>query len=173
MAKTVVAMYDEITDVQNVVGELDRRGFPREKISVVTKDTRPEAREVVEDEGTHAGEGAGIGAAAGAVLGGIAGLLVDLGLLLIPGIGPLLVAGPIAVALTGAGVGAGTGAIVGALVGLGIPEEEARYYSEGIRRGGTLIAVEAPDADVDRAEKILQRFGPVDINERAASWDTT
>jgi hypothetical protein len=111
-----------------------------------------------------------VGAGAGALVGSIGGLLVGLGALTIPGIGPILAAGPIAAALAGAGVGAAAGGVIGALADLGIPEDEAQHYAEGIRRGGTLVAVKTDDSASERAMDIMYRHGPIDLEERAAHW---
>jgi uncharacterized protein (TIGR02271 family) len=104
-------------------------------------------------------------------------LLVGLGALAIPGIGPVVAAGPLAAALSallGAGAGAVAGSVagglLGALVDMGIPEEQAGYYAEGVRRGGALLTVEAEDKDLDRISTMLNRFNPVDINQRVESW---
>jgi hypothetical protein len=114
--------------------------------------------------------GVAAGAGIGAALGGIAGLVVGLGVLAIPGIGPIVAAGPLATTLAGAGIGAAAGGIIGALTDVGIPEEEAGYYAEGIRRGGTLLTVRANENQVSRATQILNRFSPTDIKQRATEW---
>jgi hypothetical protein len=93
--------------------------------------------------------------------------------LAIPGIGPVLVAGPIAATLIGAGVGAVTGGLIGALVDLGVPEEEAGYYAEGIRRGGTLVTLIVSDHMADHAIEIMDNHDPVDIEERVTSWQSS
>jgi hypothetical protein len=72
--------------------------------------------------------------------------------------------------LLGAGVGAAVGGLVGALVDAGLSEEHAGYYAEGVRRGGTLVSVEAEDRDVDRIIDNLDLHNPVDINERVSNW---
>jgi len=123
-------------------------------------------------------EGAGAGAVGGGVLGGVLGLLVGVGALAIPGIGPVLAAGPLAAALgtagastlVGAGVGAATGGIVGGLVGLGIPEEDAGMYAEGVRRGGTLVTAQVTDNLADRAAQIMGRDGTVDLDTAGETW---
>ncbi len=169
MARTVVGVYDDREQAQRVVQDLVDSGIGRNDISLMTRDPR-EGREVREERGHHAAEGAGAGAGIGALLGGAGGLLVGLGALAIPGIGPLVAAGPLAAALAGAGIGAGVGALVGALVGMGIPEDEAEYYSEAVRRGGTLVAVRSSDEMTERAVSIMERHDPVDIERRAAEW---
>jgi hypothetical protein len=106
----------------------------------------------------------------GAALGGVIGLLVGLAVLAIPGIGPVLMAGPLVAALTGAGVGAVAGGLVGVLMDAGVPEEDAQNYTDGVRHGGTLVSVHAADDLLERATGILNRYHPVDLQERAAEW---
>jgi uncharacterized protein (TIGR02271 family) len=119
---------------------------------------------------TESGDAAVEGALAGGVIGGLAGLLLGLGAFAIPGIGPIVAAGPLVSALVGAGVGAAGGGLLGALVGWGIPETEAGYYAEGIRRGGTLVAVRAQEHQVDRIVDVMNMHNPVDIEERSEGW---
>jgi uncharacterized membrane protein len=103
-------------------------------------------------------------------LGGLGGFVVGLAALAIPGVGPILAAGPIASALVGAGVGAVTGGLIGALVDLGLDEDEAEYFAEGVRRGSTLVTVRVPDNMADRALSILNRYNPVDLDSRVNMW---
>ena len=114
--------------------------------------------------------GAGAGATIGTILGGGAGLLAGLGLLAIPGVGPIVAAGWLVATITGAGVGAAGGGILGSLVGAGVPEEEAHVYAEGVRRGGTLVTVRADDAQRTMVEQIMNRYTPVDLNARGAEY---
>jgi hypothetical protein len=129
------------------------------------------------DQPTGAVQGAGVGAGIGAALGGIGGLLVGLGALAIPGIGPVIAAGPLAAALggiAGAGVGAVAGGAAGGLIGgltdMGVTETQAGYFAEGVRRGGTLLTVRTEDPITERAKDVMNRHHPVDVNERAAEW---
>lgn len=173
MAKVVVGLYNDMDVAQAALRDLVDAGFRRDDISLLTRGAREEeGREgaVRREEDDRAGEGAGMGAGAGAVVGGLGGLLVGLGTLLLPGLGLVIAAGPIVATIIGAGIGAGVGALVGALIGMGIPEEEAQYYAEGVRRGGVLVSVEAAEEEVDRASGILARHNPVDVRERAAEW---
>jgi hypothetical protein len=184
MARTVVAIYDDFQMANNAVRELVDNGIARDNISIIANNTRGDnetpARTMDEESGKVANEtgaGAGVGAGVGAAIGGIGGLLVGLGALTIPGIGPVIAAGPLAVALstlTGAGVGAVTGGVtgglLGALIGLGVPEQEAEYYAEGVRRGGVLVTVQVDDNDTDMIMEVLNRHDPIDINERATQW---
>jgi len=119
-------------------------------------------------------ESAGAGAFGGTAVGGIAGLLVGIGALTIPGIGPVLAAGPLAAAigstLAGAGIGAAAGGLIGALVGLGIPEEDAHFYAEGVKRGGVLVTVRTSDDRAHEALRILRDANATDVNARRDEW---
>jgi uncharacterized protein (TIGR02271 family) len=95
---------------------------------------------------------------------------VGLGALAIPGIGPVIAAGPIVAGLTGAGLGAVAGGVVGALVDMGLPEAEAERYAEGLRRGGALVTAQVADDRVDEAMDIMDRHHPIDLKERTRTW---
>src|SRR5215211_7454815 len=178
MTKTVVGLFDNFTEAQNVVQELVNAGLTRNDISLLANDRRGEYSRAVGGTESATGEGAAAGAVGGGVLGGVLGLLVGVGALAIPGIGPVLAAGPLAAALgaagastlVGAGIGAAAGGIIGALVGAGIPEEDAGFYAEGIRRGGTLVMVKSSDDMAQRAYDVMRRYGAVDVDERSGSW---
>lgn len=181
MTRTVVALFDDFASANAAVRELVDNGFTRDDISLMASDSNGEygryASHGEADTTSGAAEGAGVGAGIGAAIGGLGGLLIGLGALTIPGIGPVIAAGPLAAALTGlAGAGAGavaggvTGGLLGALVDMGIPEETAQYYAEGVRRGGHLITARTADHMSDRAVEILNRHDPVDVNERVATW---
>jgi len=172
--KTIVALYDDFAAAQRATQELVANGVDRANISLVANDVAGEYGQYVNDPDatpvTVAADTTAVGAGTGAVIGGIGGLLVGLGALAIPGIGPIIAAGPLVSALVGAGVGAVTGGLVGALTGLGIPEAEAGYYAEGVRRGGVLVTAQVPEDSVNWAMDILDRYNPVDIEERVGLW---
>jgi hypothetical protein len=114
---------------------------------------------------TKAPEGTATGAGTGAVIGGTLGWLAGIGALAIPGVGPLIAAGPIVAALTGVGVGGAIGSITGALVGMGIPEYEAKRYEGRVKEGGILLSVHSDNSDwTDKAKDILKRTGAEDIS---------
>ena len=183
MAKTVVGLFDDFTEAQNVVQDLVNAGFSRNDISIAANQTASGyTGDTAGDGGAASGEGHAVGkdAGVGAGVGGVVGLLVGLGALTIPGIGPVLAAGPLAAALgitvgstvTGALIGGAGGALIGALTHIGVPKEHAEYYNEGVRRGGTLVTVNAPDDMAQQAVDILNGRGAVDIDERGASYRT-
>jgi uncharacterized membrane protein len=167
-------LYDELRDAQAAVNNLIDRGIDTANISLVAYDPEGQYAGYLEDEDVGVemeGEEEEVSSeGVGAVIGTIAGLMVGIGAVVVPGVGGLIVGGPIATALLGAGVGAATGGLLGALVDLGIPEEEAELYAEGVRRGGHLVIVHAPDPRDDEVMDVLERFGPVDVERRAERW---
>lgn len=170
--KTVVSTYDNIQTAYAVANDLISAGYSRNDISVIASDVDSQYATYVDRDGVaidttdDVAKGAGIGAA----IGGLGGLLVGLGALAIPGVGPVIAAGPLLAALTGAGVGAVTGGIVGSLVDLGIPDEEAHIYSEGLRRGHVLVIAQVPDASANAVTHMMERPGLVDIHRQADTW---
>jgi uncharacterized membrane protein len=168
MKTTVSALYDNATDAHATVRDLVDDGVRRDNISLVASDA---AGEYVDYHGEDLPADDTIGgAAAGAMLGGIGGLLVGLAALAIPGIGPIVAAGPIAAALTGAGIGALTGGLLGALIDLGVDEDSAEYYAEGVRRGGTLVTAHVDEGIAERVADIMERHDPVDLERRVNYW---
>jgi uncharacterized membrane protein len=151
------------------VKDLTNAGIHRENISLISNDAEGTYSRQLKSDTSDTAENVGKGAGAGAVVGGLSGLVVGLGALAIPGIGPVVAAGPIATTLAGAGIGAAAGGLVGALVDLGIPEEQAQLYTEGIRRGGTLVTV-ITDSGVDQVIDILNRHNPIDIERQREQW---
>lgn len=172
MTATISRLYDKYSDAQTAVQGLEAAGVPHSDISIVANNSdgwfdgkKDRDGDGVDDRAEAAGAGAGIGAG----LGGAAGLLTGLGLLAIPGLGPVVAAGWLAATAVGAAAGAATGGIVGALTQAGVSEEEAPLYAEGVRRGGTLVSAKVVDADRDRLDAILNQSS-VDVRERGATW---
>lgn len=165
MANTsIFGIYTTREDVERAVDLLQARGFRAADVSFLwphnlgTKDLAPE-------RATKAPEGAAAGAGTGAIIGGALGWLAGIGALAIPGIGPLIAAGPIVAALAGVGAAGATGAIAGALIGYGIPEYEAKRYEGRIRKGAILLSVHADNADwADRAREVLEETGAEDVS---------
>lgn len=172
--RTATRLYDQHSDAVHVVNDLETAGIPRDDISIVANNRGDRYSP------SSSSTAAGTGATAGGVLGGGVGLLAGIGLLAIPGVGPVVAAGWLVATLTGVGVGAAAGAATGGLVGSlthsGVPEEEANVYAEGVRRGGSLVTVRGADADVARAEAIMATRSPADWSERdrdyrASGWN--
>ncbi len=170
MKTTVSALFDNRSDAVSAVRALTDSGVLRGDISMVASDAAGEYVDYHGREFDLPADDSLEGAASGALIGGVGGLLVGLAALAIPGVGPIVAAGPIAAAVAGAGIGAATGGIVGALIDLGVDEDYAGYYAEGVRRGGTLVTVHVDDNMADRVENILDGYNPVDLDTRADRW---
>ncbi|HEX8116736.1 MAG TPA: hypothetical protein VF521_05645, partial [Pyrinomonadaceae bacterium] len=172
MAKTVVGLFDDRVAAQNAVRELTAEGFRGEEVSLVSK--KPDGKgvevEYVEEDGREQIEDMAKGAGTGAAIGAGAALLLSLTALSIPGIGPVLAAGPLAALIAGAGVGAAAGGLVSGLKRLGIEDDDANTYAEGLKRGGTLVTVNTDNERADAAVGVMRRLGAVEIDKRAAEW---
>lgn len=173
--RTVTAMFDRYSDATQAVTRLEAAGVPHDDVSIVSNDSDERGRYDTTTGKTRTdhpdvGPATGTGATLGTAVGGGVGLLAGLGLLAIPGLGPVVAAGWLASTLVGAGVGAAAGGTIGALTGAGIDEAHAHSYAEGIRRGGTLVTVRTDDSRLSTVQGILDDDGTVDMNEREQSW---
>src|SRR5215471_327894 len=149
--------------VEEAVGALEEVGFRNTDISVLLPENEG-TKDLAHEKHTKAPEGAAAGGVTGGAIGGILGGLIGVGLIAIPGLGPLVAAGPIIAALTGVGSGGVVGGIIGALAGLGIPEYEAKRYEGRIKTGGLLLSVHCDDAEWTRkAMEILIYNGAEDV----------
>lgn len=170
MTQRVVGVFLTEREAAEVVEDLKKHGFDTGRLSVITRN-REEADAILDPVHTKAPEGAAGGAAAGGLLGGVGGLLAGLGALAIPGIGPLLAAGPIAAALAGIAVGATGGGLVGGLIGLGISEDDAKLYDEHVGSGRVLVIVDAEDAQRDEAEALFRNHYALNYTRIGAGSD--
>lgn len=158
---TVTKVYDSHWRARKALAELEAVGIPYSKISMLAnKFVSEKSAEVQDDSATATGAGVG------AVVGGGAGLLASLGVLAIPGLGPIVAAGWLTSTAVGAVAGGATGGIVGALVDSGVSENHAHAYSEAVRRGGTLLSVRTDDARATEVRSILDRYDPVNPDAR-------
>lgn len=164
---SVLAIFNGEMDVSRAVDVLKASGFRNTDISVLMADSRSN-KDFAHEKDTKAPEGATTGASTGAVVGGVLGWLAGIGALAIPGVGPLIAAGPIMAALAGAGIGGATGGIIGALVGMGIPEYEAKRYEGLIKEGRALISVHCDSSEqISKAKDVLEKAGGSDIASRS------
>jgi hypothetical protein len=162
--KTVSRVYDSYAQARAAVAALEKAGVPAGDISLVAN--RYVSSEYAEDEVSDTAKGAGMGGA----VGGTAGLLTGLGLIAIPGLGPVVAAGWLAATAVGVAAGAVTGGVAGALVDAGEDRMHADVYSESVRRGGTLVTARVPDADAARIDALLSDYRPVDPATRAVEY---
>ncbi|MDZ8051960.1 MAG: histidine kinase [Aulosira sp. ZfuCHP01] len=183
--KRAIGVFAHRRDAEAALTELRDAGFPMSRVSIIAKHNEGDRIAGVNAGGVNTGvdrnvatttkadEGAKAGAATGAALGGLGGLLVGLGALAIPGVGPVIAGGAVATALAttvaGGAIGAAAGGITGGLVGLGIPENRARVYSDRFQRGDYLVIVDGTESEIHQAETILKRRGI----EEFATYDAT
>ena len=181
--KAVFGILRTQNEAETLILDLQSKGFSPRDVSVLFPN-KGATRDFAHVQGTKAPEGALAGAGTGGVAGGVLGLLVGMGALAIPGLGPLLAAGPIMAGLSGIAVGAAVGTMTGALVGMGIPEIEAKAYDAKIQGGNVLVAVHTVDArqielakEVFTAHKVediavTTEAAPPDAKQRAAQSST-
>jgi hypothetical protein len=163
----VFGLYPTRTELEGAVEALRSAGFRGSDVSVLMPQDRS-THELGHEVNSKAPEGGVTGAAAGGAVGGVLAWLASVGMLTIPGIGPLLAAGPIVAALAGVGAGGATGGLLGALVGAGMPEVEAKRYEGRIRKGHILCSVHCDDSKwADRAKEILKSTGGQEISSTA------
>ncbi len=155
--------------LERAVDSLKAEGFPAADVAFLAPESLGHSGMTTE-KASKAPEGAATGAGSGLLLGGALGWFVGVGALAIPGIGPLIAAGPILAALAGAGVGSAVGGIAGGLVGMGIPEYEAKRYEGLISKGGTLVSVTCATSEQrDAAKKILVSVGAEDVSSTSSN----
>jgi uncharacterized membrane protein len=160
MATIVSGVFPNPSMAAIAVERLRELGVTSSDISMIAREVERVAAEPVGVETTSA---TAAGVATGGVFGGLAGLLVGLGTLAIPGIGPVIAAGPLLGALGGAAIGAATGGLVGALVDLGVPEEYATTYATEIERGQVLVTVRTDVATPTQVREVLASAGALHL----------
>jgi len=173
MIKTVIGYFHRAQDADRATDNLRAIGFDDADINVVVSNVSQGDAEELPIVGDGRGPVARA-AVAGGVLGGAAGLAVSLAGMAIPGIGPILSAGPILATLAAASAGAFAGGLIGRLNDLGIEKREAALYAEAVRRGGgTLVTLRTDESRADEASAVLRAAGAVDIGRRAEDWGAT
>jgi len=180
VAITLSRLFDDYSTAIQAMHELEAAGIAASDISIIASNAdnwysgkgaaaSPMKHDADRDGVDDRAEGAATGAGIGATVGGVAGLLAGLGMIAIPGIGPVVAAGWLASTAAVAAVGGVAGGILGALAEAGVSEEDAHVYAEGVRRGGTLLTVRVPDGKRTRVEAILDRSA-VNIRERGMAY---
>jgi hypothetical protein len=178
MTVTISRLYNNYDDARAAVRDLEAAGVAHNDISILAsnadnwysddrKDSTYPDRDL--DGKDDRAEAAGVGAGVGAAVGGAAGLLAGLGLMAIPGVGPVVAAGWLVSTLAGAAAGGVTGGVLGALTQAGISKEDAEVYAEGLRRGGAVVSARVADADAVRLQAVMDRSA-VNIGERSAAY---
>lgn len=159
----VFGIYPTREAAEEAVTTLRTAGFRSTDVSVLFPENLG-TKDLAHERNSKAPEGAATGGVAGGIAGGVLGWLTGIGALAIPGVGPLIAAGPIVAALAGVGAVGALGGIVGALAGMGVPEYEAKRFEGRIREGSVLLSVHCDSRDwVRRAKKILVQTGAQDV----------
>lgn len=168
MATFTLGIVDTSEKAKGIVAALQKAGFRKEEISVLSKDDNKK-----DGSGQPVTAGIVSGAATGGILGALAGLLVGIGVIVVPGIGPLLAGGPLLAMLgiTGAAASTATGAAAGAVAGgatgglmaafmkAGLSEERAKEYEARIQAGGILIGVSTDRVNTSVATDVFTEQG--------------
>ena len=179
MTRTITRLFNSHTEAMTAVTDLETAGIPHADISLVASNADKwhdghKHHHADADGDNDAAEGAGKGATTGGLLGGAGGLLAGLGMLAIPGLGPVVAAGWLVStavgAIAGAAIGGATGGLLGALKDAGHTDEDAQVYAEGVRRGGTLVSVKAEEGRAAEIERILDGHSGVDAMSRGAVY---
>jgi len=181
MTTTISRLYNNYSEAQEAVRNLETSGVKHGDISILasnadewySNDNKDNEVKTFPDRDLDGkddrAEGAAAGGGVGAAVGGAAGLLAGLGLMAIPGVGPVVAAGWLVSTLAGAAAGGATGSIVGALTQSGIGKEDADIYAEGLRRGGAVVSARVADSDAQRLQAIMDRSS-VRVTDRAAAY---
>lgn len=175
MTRTITALYDTYAQAEAAVRRLEAASVSHDDISIAANRTGVDgiAADERRDEGATSAD-AGVGAGIGAVIGAGGGLLAGLGMIAIPGVGPVIAAGWLLSTVVGAAagvvIGGVAGGLVGALTGAGVPETHAHIYAEGVRRGGALVTARVDDAEATRYAEILDQLGTVDVAARGEQY---
>jgi hypothetical protein len=170
----VFGIFSTRVAVERATEELGVAGFSAADISVLMPRNLDGSNDMGTEASTKAPEGAVTGVATGGAIGGALGALLGAGLLVIPGVGPFLAAGPIMTGLAGLGLGSTVGGIAGALIGMGLPEYEAKRYEGHVQNGGILISVHCDTAgEITRAKEIMLSTGGNHISSSGESMVET
>ena len=179
--EVVIALYDKFEDARGALADLVQAGIPKEGIALLANSSTASHPSVlsnpafaktgeIDGEQSETTSHAGLGAEIGGGVGGVLGLLIGIGLITIPGIGPVVAAGWWAPLIAGLGGGAVVGGVIGVLTKHGVADADAKLYDEGLRRGGTLVSAHVSGDQIERAKQVFKARGAVDIEERAADW---
>jgi hypothetical protein len=178
MTVTISRLYNSHAEARAAVQSLESAGVKHGDISILASNAdnwyaKDGKASLVPDRDLDGQddrkEAAGAGAGIGAAVGGTAGLLAGLGLMAIPGVGPVVAAGWLVATLTGAAAGGATGGIVGALTQAGVSADDADVYAESLRRGGALVSARVNDTDASRLQAIMDRSS-VNPRDRATMY---
>jgi hypothetical protein len=174
MTTTVIGYFEKPLEAYQAVKALLDAGYKRDALSFVVSEgvVRSQPELISLSDGSAAPERkTSAGIAAGSAIGGVLGGLLGFSLMLIPGIGPVLAAGPLFGAYAGVGAGSVAGAFIGARSAWSDADEDMQAaYAEGVRRGGAVLLAQAPEAEADSVRSLMNRHGASNIKEHMTRW---
>ncbi len=150
---TVIGVFDDQRSAENAVNEIRNAGITDDNISIIARE------ESIDNNQRGNNQDLTDGATTGGAIGGLAGLMAGAGALTIPGVGPIIAAGPIAAGLTGVAAGG----ITGSLIDMGIDEERGQYYENEVEKGAILATVEANRNKTDEVTSFFENNGARDV----------
>ena len=181
MFVNVLGLFETPHEAQLVVNALIDSGIPKSEVSLILPDQKSRAGTDASgvsdadmadlDQSDRSAKRVSAGMGAGAAAGGALGLLAGIGAFAIPGLGPILAAGPIVAALEGAGFGAIAGGLAGTLSDVGIPENKTEFYGDRLKEGHALVMVHSDDDEADKIYEIMEQHGAIETAERVESGD--
>jgi hypothetical protein len=164
----VVAVYPSHVEAEGAVKELERAGINMRTLSIVGKDTHTDEHVVGY---YNTGDRMKYWGKMGAFWGGFWGLLFGSAFFAIPGLGPILVAGPLVAwivgALEGAAVVGGVSAIGAGLIGIGIPKDSVVQYELALKTDKFLLMVHGTASEVEKARSVIANTRPIDMTLHA------
>jgi hypothetical protein len=167
--KTVAGVFPSMSDVERAIRDLERMGVPTESISVIAGNDANRHKEYL-DKAKRAGQTAGAAAASGASFGGGVGIMATLVALSVPGVGPFVAGGALAIVAAGLGVGAAGGGLISAFNAMAIPHEEAPLYEEAVRRGALMLVAQVDDSIEEKVVERMNEHGARDLQDEADTW---
>jgi uncharacterized membrane protein len=167
--KTVAAIFASLSEAGDACLDLERRGVPREAISLIAGNDAKLHDEYLEKV-RKASTSTAAAAVSNASFGGGMGIVAMLAALAIPGVGPIVALGPMLTVLAGMGIGAATGGLIGAFHNMGISHEEAPLYEEAVRRGAIMVAALVDDQLEAEAIAAMKRHGAREVRDEADTW---
>ncbi|MGF1495398.1 MAG: general stress protein [Elainellaceae cyanobacterium] len=160
-----IGLFRTYDEARSALYQLRDAGFNMDKVSIIANNPAGDASmagaTVEKSKSEQASGGAGAGAVAGTATGGLMGLFGSLGVLAIPGVGPIAEVGIVlANTLLGGGIGAAGGGLLGALIGWGVPEDRANYYNTQVFENNEyLVVVDGTEQEIRNAETVLNNYG--------------
>jgi hypothetical protein len=161
----VMGVYDSIEDVEQAILKLREEGAPIDGISIIGQGLQSETKlSGFVTTGDVVKEGVGTGA----FFGGLFGLLAGTAFLLVPGFGPLVVLGPLASTLTGAGEGALTGGVLGAIIGRFVSKRNIPKYERHVKAGKYLLVARTDPETLEKIHEAIQGSAAIEVDTYGA-----